>query len=67
METIISYIENVFRNYPDSEKVRKAKEDQWKRRPYCGKTENQIKAGYNGSASQRMADAAPARRNLDGL
>ena len=27
METIISYIENVFRNYPDSEKVRKAKED----------------------------------------
>jgi hypothetical protein len=47
--------------------MRKAKEDQWKRRPYCGKTENQIKAGYNGSASQRMADAAPARRNLDGL
>lgn len=40
--------------------MRKAKEDQWKRRPYCGKTENQIKAGYNGSASQRMVDAAPA-------
>jgi len=25
----------------------------WKRCPQCGKTENQIKAGYSGSGSQR--------------
>ena len=27
METIISYLDNLFRAYPDTEKVRKAKEE----------------------------------------
>ena len=33
--------------------MRKSTEEAWKRCPKCGKTENQIKAGYNGSGSQR--------------
>ncbi len=33
--------------------MKKITEAVWKRCPICGKTENQIKAGYNGSGSQR--------------
>ena len=33
--------------------MRKQTVEAWKRCPKCGKTENQIKAGYNGSGSQR--------------
>ena len=33
--------------------MRKSTEEAWKRCPKCGKIENQIKAGYNGSGSQR--------------
>lgn len=33
--------------------MRKQKEEAWKKCPKCGRTENQIKAGYNGSGSQR--------------
>ena len=33
--------------------MRKATEEEWKRCPKCGKTENQIKAGRNASGSQR--------------
>ena len=33
--------------------MRKQKEEAWKKCPKCGKTKNQIKAGYNGSGSQR--------------
>lgn len=33
--------------------MRKRTEEAWKRYPKCGKTEKQIKAGYNGSGSQR--------------
>ena len=33
--------------------MRKRTEKAWKRCPKCGKIENQIKAGYNGSGSQR--------------
>ena len=33
--------------------MRKRTEEAWKRCPKCGKIENQIKAGYNASGSQR--------------
>ncbi len=33
--------------------MRKRTEEAWKRCPKCGKIENQIKAGYNKSGSQR--------------
>ena len=33
--------------------MRKRTEETWKKCPKCGKIENQIKAGYNGSGSQR--------------
>ncbi len=33
--------------------MRKQKEEAWKKCPKCGKTKNQVKAGYNGSGSQR--------------
>lgn len=33
--------------------MRKQTEEAWKRCPKCGKIENQVKAGYNGSGSQR--------------
>ena len=33
--------------------MRKSTEEAWKRCPKCRKIENQIKAGYNGSGSQR--------------
>lgn len=33
--------------------MRKSKEEAWKRCPYCGKTENQIKVGRNPSGTQR--------------
>ena len=33
--------------------MRKVTEESWKRCPRCGKTENQIKAGYNKSGTQR--------------
>ena len=33
--------------------MRKQTEEGWKRCPKCGKTKNQVKAGYNGSGSQR--------------
>lgn len=33
--------------------MRKRTEEAWKKCPKCGKIENQIKAGYNGSGSQR--------------
>ena len=33
--------------------MRKITEEAWKKCPRCGKIENQIKAGYNGSGSQR--------------
>ena len=33
--------------------MKKIKEEAWKKCPKCGKTANQIKAGFNGSGSQR--------------
>ena len=33
--------------------MRKRTEEAWKRCPKCGRIENQIKAGYNGSGNQR--------------
>ena len=33
--------------------MRKRTEEAWKKCPKCGRIENQIKAGYNGSGSQR--------------
>lgn len=36
-----------------NEDMRKQKEEAWKKCPKCGKTKNQMKAGYNGSGSQR--------------
>ena len=33
--------------------MKKRTEEAWKRCPKCGKIENQIKAGYNASGSQR--------------
>ena len=33
--------------------MRRITEENWKRCPRCGKTENQIKAGYNKSGTQR--------------
>ena len=33
--------------------MRKQREEAWKKCPKCGKTKNQVKAGYNGSGSQR--------------
>ena len=33
--------------------MRKKTEEAWKRCPKCGRIENQIKAGYNASGSQR--------------
>ena len=36
-----------------NEDMRKQKEEAWKKCPKCGKTKNQVKAGYNGSGSQR--------------
>ena len=33
--------------------MRRQTEETWKKCPRCGKIENQIKAGYNGSGSQR--------------
>lgn len=33
--------------------MKKITEEAWKKCPKCGKTENQIRAGYNASGSQR--------------
>ena len=33
--------------------MRKRTEEAWKKCPKCGKTENQVRAGYNGSGTRR--------------